>query len=176
MPDRSPDETPRFRTISGGVFDAGADLLVCPVCVVPGVMGAGLARAFARRYPSLPPMHSALVGQRRLRVGYPVTVYPGGGEYVPGAGQYVILFPTKDHFRFPSQARWVFTGLARLLEAFDAGEGGIHGELVPIAVPLLGCGLGGLDAAMIARLIETWAFCLPERYRVTLCLNTGADL
>lgn len=176
MADPSPEDSPRFRTIPGGVFDAGADMLICPVWTAAGGMGPGLAGAFARRYPGLVPMHSALVEQRRLRLGYPIMVCPGGGEYVPGAGQYVILFPTKGRWRFATQARWIFAGLARLLEALDAGEGGVQGDIIRVAVPLLGCGPGGLDPAMIARLIETWAFCLPDRYRVTLCLDTGADL
>ena len=173
MTDPSPEDSPRFRAIPGGVFDAGADMLVCPVWAVAGGMGPGLAGAFARRYPGLVPMHSALVEQRRLRVGYPVVVYPGGGPHVPGAELYVVLFPIKGRWRFPTQARWIFAGLARLLEVLDAGEFGVHGDIVRLALPPLG---GGLEAPMIARLIETWAQCLPGRYRVTLCLDTGADL
>ena len=83
MTDPSPEDSPRFRTIPGRVFDAGADMLVCPVWAVAGGMGPGLAGAFARRYPGLVPMHSALVEQRRLRLGYPIMVCPGGGEHVP---------------------------------------------------------------------------------------------
>ena len=37
-----------YRT--GNIFDSGADVLVCPVNCV-GVMGAGLAKQFAKRMP-----------------------------------------------------------------------------------------------------------------------------
>ena len=55
----------------------------------------------------------------------------------PGGG-WVINFPTKEHWRQPSQLGWVVGGLEDLARVLR--DQGIRS----VAIPALGCGLGGL--------------------------------
>ena len=89
----------RFVDASGSIFDSGADVLVCPVNAVPGVMGAGLALAFARRWPGLRRRHAGLARDGLLA--------PGCAPIVGEVGQRFCLFPTKRHWRmaFPALLR-----------------------------------------------------------------------
>jgi len=54
------------------------------------------------------------------------------------ANKWFLLFPTKTHWKEGSDAKGIETGLEWLLENYKA-EG-----IQSIAVPALGCGLGGL--------------------------------
>lgn len=61
-----------------------------PVNCVPGVMGAGLAKQFADRYPNAKSKHRDAVKILGMKVGRPV--FCRGVSPRP-----VVYFPTKDH-------------------------------------------------------------------------------
>ena len=130
----------------GSILDSDADVLVCPVNCVPGVMGAGLALAFARRWPALRRRHAGLARDGRLTVGFAPIV----GE----AGRRFCLFPTKRHWRLPSRIDDVALGLDGLRVEVEGHRAIRHARpLASIAIPALGCGLGGLDWAKVRPLI-----------------------
>lgn len=140
----------------GDIFESGADLLVCPVNCVPGVMGAGLALAFARRWPGLRRRHSTLARDGRLTVG----LAPIVGE----VGRDFCLFPTKRHWRMPSRLDDVALGLDGLrIELANHRAMPRRRALDSIAIPALGCGLGGLDWADVRPLIVEALAALPLR-------------
>lgn len=147
----------------GSILDDPADVLVCPVNLVSGVMGKGLALAFKERWPNLVDAHKMLC---QIRYGGYETLYY---EQV-GTGQLVCLFPTKVHWRNPSKLELVARGMRLLVENVKKCKQGTK-ETYRIAVPALGCGLGGLHWDRVKPLIElaelqtddvSWAVYLPR--------------
>jgi hypothetical protein len=115
-----------------------------PVNTVPGVMGAGMAKEAAERAPSLKESHAAWCrGQK-----------PVGGD-VRWMGGQVLFVATKQNWRAPSRVEWIERGLRNLRKFMDAGTS--------VALPLLGCGRGGLDPTDVERLIVTEFGADPER-------------
>lgn len=145
----------------GDIFASGADVLVCPVNCVPGVMGAGLALAFARRWPHLVASHRFACSEGFLRPGrvhtvsLKVTRWSGRAYESVGPDAACALFPTKMHWREPSRLEYVTAGLAVVAKKFA--------ERDSIAIPALGCGLGGLDWADVRPLIVEALADLPLR-------------
>lgn len=123
----------------GSLFDTGAVALVNPVNCV-GVMGAGLALQFKRRFPS-----NFAAYQDDCRSGI---LHPGRVTLFREAGCWIVNFPTKDHWRDPSRLEWVESGLAYLRKVLDLDR------IRSVAVPALGCGLGGLKWPDVKQAIE----------------------
>ena len=102
------------------------------ICVIPvncyGVAGAGLAKAWRGRYAAAHKWYVEACDRRLIR--------PGDLAY--GAHDWW-LAATKYHWRNPSEKRWVAMILGQLEKLSKA-----HPER-QIAVPLLGCGCGGLS-------------------------------
>ena len=69
---------------------------------------------------------------------------------------WIINFPTKRHWKGKSRLEDIRTGLVDLVRII--GEKGIRS----IALPPLGCGLGGLDWAVVRPLIENALSSVPE--------------
>ena len=151
-------DRPRFRVVQGDItWDRGIPLI--PVNCVPGVMGKGLAKRFADLYPGLKKRHHDTLKTMGMRIGSPVMCFLI-------ADKPLILFPTKDHWRNPSEMRYIFVGLANLYGILARHEP--EAPVIDLAVPALGCGLGGLPFDLVGPVISAWAFGLPERYHVTL--------
>ncbi len=144
---------------SGSLFDpipgSPHPWLVCPVNTVPGVMGAGLAREFTKRWPELPWLHANACRGGTLTIGRCVVKLVGDDpQCIP-----VVLFPTKNHWRDPSRLNWIEMGLKNLArwvrEVWESPP-------VTIAMPALGCGLGSLSWDAVRPLIEATANDLPR--------------
>lgn len=118
-----------LRMVSGNIFSSTCRTLTNPVNCV-GVMGRGLAAEFKRRYPPMFEDYRERCGQGEVKIGEPY-LWKNGEKWV-------LNFPTKRHWREPSEAGFIAEGLAYTAE--KAEEWG----LVSLAVPALGCGLGGL--------------------------------
>src|SRR5947209_13838024 len=80
---------------------------------------------------------------------------------------YIINFPTKRHWRGKSRITDIESGVAALIA--EVRRLGIRS----IAVPPLGCGLGGLDWRKVRPMIEQ-AFALLPKVRVLLFEPAGA--
>ena len=123
----------------GDILDE--DAFANPVNLV-GVMGRGLAKAVADRWPACVPAYRRALTTRTLSEGQ-VTAWqrPDGG--------WVLQAPTKRHWRQPSPIRLVTATIDAIGPICEA-----HG-IKRIAVPPLGCGLGGLEpAAVLPHMIE----------------------
>ena len=131
------------------IFAHHASAIVNPVNCA-GAMGAGLALQFKRRYPACFPPYREACLQRTLRPGS-VFIWPTGLS-LP---QWIVHFPTKRHWRDPSLLRDIEEGLHDLAFAIR-----LH-RIPSIAVPPLGCGLGGLDWPSVRALIEATLSDLP---------------
>ncbi len=133
-----------IRHSTGSIFDSRANALVNPVNC-RGVMGKGLALAFAKRWPEIVPPYRRACTHGLLRPGQVFSI-----DVDAHPPRYVICVPTKDHWRDASKAEDIIAGLrALVVEARD-----LH--LDSLAVPALGCGLGGLDWALVRPLMEMW--------------------
>jgi O-acetyl-ADP-ribose deacetylase (regulator of RNase III) len=129
-----------IRIDSGDMFKSGAEALVNPVNTV-GVMGGGLALVFKNKYPKAFNAYKWACDNGYLQPGT-VMSWPIDNN------QIVIHFPTKLHYRNPSLMEYVETGLDDLILEIR------HLNIKSIAIPALGCGLGGLDWADVEPLIR----------------------
>ena len=122
-----------IRIKQGDIFEERAEAIVNPVNCV-GVMGAGLAKEFKRRFHKnhIKYVHACSVGEVRIGRMF-VTDVPN--ELHP---KYVINFPTKHHFKYISRLQYIESGLDDLVLVIK------ERKLMSVAVPALGCGLGGL--------------------------------
>lgn len=162
-----------FRVVQGDILQDRAHVLVCPVNCVPGVMGAGLALQFQRRFPGLKKEQDAACRQGRLKIGVPCVHENYARPHLIGMPECdIILFPSKDRWENKSRYSWIFMGLARLYPALASMQDGR--DEVQLAMPALGCGLGGLEWDVVGPMISAWAVGLPERYRVTLYHTHGS--
>ena len=137
-----------FQAPGTDLFDSGAEILVNAVNT-RGVMGAGLARQFKQRYPS---MFAAY--RDRCQIGL-VSIGSIDVHVVENdLSRRVIVanFPTKEHWRDPSELQWVEAGLVALRQVV------VESRAQSIAVPPLGCGLGGLNWSDVSeRIVESMA-------------------
>lgn len=116
----------------GNIHTHHAQTLTCPVNTV-AVMGAGLARAMRNRIHGLNDYYKGLCRTGKLAVGVCQTYK------IPGQEQQVLLFPTKGHWKDPSDTEIVESGLKHLVENLE------ELDIKELAMIPLGCGLGQLD-------------------------------
>jgi O-acetyl-ADP-ribose deacetylase (regulator of RNase III) len=127
-----------FRLVYGDLFEEDAEALVNAVNCV-GVMGGGIALAFKGRYPRMFEDYAATCRAGALR--------PGALHVFEEANRLIINFPTKDHFRNLSTLAYIRSGLVALEDLARSRR------LSSIAMPALGCGLGGLRLRDVRPLI-----------------------
>lgn len=137
------------------IFDSGAEALVCPVNCV-GVMGGGLAKEFKERFRHVFPNYWLLWKNKAIKVNAPLATCTCEDTYT--ILYQIIFFPTKKHWKDPSQLEYVKTGLYHLVEGLSSDTEDIES----IAIPALGCGLGGLDWNDVRPLIEEAFKDLPD--------------
>lgn len=135
----------------GDMLRADVEALVNTVNCV-GVMGRGVALQFKKAYPANFAVYEKACERGDMKPGR-VLVFETGQLTNP---KYIINFPTKRHWRGDSRLDDVEAGLADLVAQVRAR--GIRS----IAIPPLGCGLGGLDWSEVRpRIINAFAE-LPE--------------
>lgn len=131
------------RAVGGDLLTDDAAMLVNPVNT-SGAMGRGLALAFRTRFPEMYEDYRRACGRRELA--------PGGVRlWVNPAGdgpRLVANLATKAHWTDPSRIEWIHDGVAAL-----AGQIRALG-VTSVAIPALGCGLGGLAWATVAPVIR----------------------
>lgn len=133
--------------VHGNIFESDARILVNPVNTV-GVMGKGLALQFKKRYPEMFKYYRALCYGNNFIVGKPVIV----AEY----DHDIMLFPTKENWRDPSNILYIEYGLL-FVKNFLKSE---HAQ--SIAFPKLGCGCGGLRWDDVKSLMEKYLTDIPS--------------
>lgn len=131
-----------MKFIQGDILKADAQALVNTVNCV-GVMGRGIALQFKKKFPE-----NFDAYERACRAGEMVPgnvhVFDMGAMFNP---RYVINFPTKKHWRAHSRIEDIVAGLESLVAVVR------DRRIKSIAIPPLGCGLGGLDWAEVRPLI-----------------------
>lgn len=128
-----------------------------------GVMGKGIALQFKNKWPANFRAYDAACKAKEVRPGH-MFIHDTGGLVKPN---FIINFPTKDHWRGKSKIEFIRDGLADLVQ--QVCRLGIRS----IAIPPLGCGNGGLDWEVVRPMIES-AFALVPDVEVRLFEPTGA--
>jgi O-acetyl-ADP-ribose deacetylase (regulator of RNase III) len=146
----------------GDILKADAEALVNTVNCV-GVMGRGIALQFRKAFPDNFKEYKAACDRKQLHPGV-MLVHNLNRLQNP---RYIINFPTKRHWRGKSKIADIETGLEALVEELR------RLEIESIAVPPLGCGLGGLDWGTVHSMIEKAFAKLPDVH-VLLYEPTGA--
>lgn len=120
-----------FSEVDEDIFESAMQTIVVPVNVV-GAMGKGLALAFRKRFPGLYGFYRKKVFKGKLGM-HDLIVYPLED------GRQILLFPSKIHWRDPSNRDHVVGNLEKLARNFqDLG-------ITSLAIPPVGCGLGQLE-------------------------------
>jgi O-acetyl-ADP-ribose deacetylase (regulator of RNase III) len=138
-------------TTGGDILRADAEALVNAVNCV-GVMGRSIALQFKKAFPENFRVYKAACDRKEVRPGR-MLVHDLEGSANP---RYVINFPTKRHWKAASKIEDIEAGLAALVR--DVQRLGIKS----IAVPALGCGLGGLEWSDVRPRMERAFASLPE--------------
>jgi len=118
--------------VEGSIFDSDATCIINPVNTV-GVMGAGLALEFKKRYPHMFHVYTKHCKSGALQVGR-IMFYRAVGDT-----RIICLFPTKEDWRQSSNLDYIERGLKAFVRHYQ------EWDIKSVAFPKLGCGLGGLD-------------------------------
>lgn len=122
---------------SGDMFDIAAQFRVNTINCV-GVMGKGIALAFKYKYPVMYNKYREDCKNNEIKIGE-IRTYDENGETI-------INFPTKMHWRNPSEYYYIEKGL-EALKRYLADRRGI------VTIPALGCSNGGLDWNLVKPMI-----------------------
>ncbi len=151
---------------SGNLLDEQVDALVNTVNC-KGIMGKGIALEFKKRFPDNFKLYADACDKGDVRTGRVfITAVERNGDFDEGSDatqlnmfvdgspscespRFIVNFPTKNHWRQPSKIEYIETGLESLTAEIESRD--IHS----IAVPPLGCGLGGLRWTDVKQKIES---------------------
>lgn len=128
---------------SGSLFTSKATILVNPVNTV-GVMGAGLAKTFKNKYPENFEKYKEYCKEHNT-----VSRYHGFAH--EENGQIIYNLATKEDWRGLSTLGYVRRGLFHLVNWLNNYP--YRDNIKSIAIPPLGCGLGGLEQVKVLHLI-----------------------
>lgn len=126
----------------GNLLESEAEALVNTVNTV-GVMGKGVALMFKETFPENFKEYEAACRAKELKVG---KMFVTRRDALLGP-KWIINFPTKAHWRYPSKMEWVERGLDDLRAVI------VRNNILSIALPPLGAGNGGLEWAEVKELI-----------------------
>jgi O-acetyl-ADP-ribose deacetylase (regulator of RNase III) len=127
----------------GNLLEARAEVLVNTVNTV-GVMGKGIALMFKERFAENFRLYAAACKAEQVHTGQ---MFVTEVRELDGP-RWIVNFPTKQHWRSPSQIGWVKEGLVDLRRFLT------EHKVKSIAIPPLGAGNGGLDWATVREQIE----------------------
>ena len=127
----------------GNLLASSDGVLVNTVNTV-GVMGKGIALQFKDEFPHNYAVYVQACRKGELSPGTLLTVKDQSPRY---GEKIVVNFPTKVHWRNPSQYEYIQKGLVALREFI------ISNKVESISIPPLGCGNGGLDWGKVKPMI-----------------------
>lgn len=136
---------------TGNLLEARAQALVNTVNTV-GVMGKGIALMFKDRFDDNYKRYVAACKAKQVQTGHMFITEPAELD----GPRWIVNFPTKQHWRSPSQLEWVIEGLQDLRRFL------VENHVQSIAIPPLGAGNGGLDWALVRPEVERALGDLPD--------------
>ncbi|MCD6163130.1 MAG: macro domain-containing protein [candidate division Zixibacteria bacterium] len=132
--------------VDENIFESPAQTLVNTVNTV-GAMGKGLAKEFKRLFPEMFKEYQKRCENRKTNIGS-LWLYRTPNKWV-------LNFPTKKHWRQPSNISYVEEGLKSFVKSYS------RARINSIAFPKLGCGNGELDWNDVSPLMKRYLYKLP---------------
>lgn len=132
--------------LKGDLLSSPAQVQVNTVNTV-GVMGKGIALQFKKKYPEMFAAYQKVCEKHYLDVG---KLY-----LWKSAKKWILMFPTKKHWKNPSKIEYIESGLQKFVDNYE--RLGIES----IAFPKLGCGNGNLDWNDVRPIMEKYLKRLP---------------
>lgn len=133
-----------IKYLTGNIFDSEAEALVNTVNTV-GVMGKGIALQFKKAFPNNFKAYYEACKAGQVEIGK-LFVFRDGN--LTNGEKLIINFPTKKHWRKPSEYSFIESGLDDLIKVIE------NYSLKSIAIPPLGSGNGGLEWEKVKRIID----------------------
>jgi O-acetyl-ADP-ribose deacetylase (regulator of RNase III) len=132
-----------LKYIQGNIFNSKCQTVVNTVNCV-GVMGKGIAQVYKLRYPLMFNEYKKHCQNQLIKPG--LLWLFNKQDNAP----WILNFPTKIHWKYPSKIEWVESGLKKFVETYE--EKGI----TSIAFPLLGTHNGGLSTHEVKALMDEY--------------------
>jgi O-acetyl-ADP-ribose deacetylase (regulator of RNase III) len=140
-----------IRYTQGNLLDADVEALVNTVNTV-GVMGKGIALMFKERFPQNMAAYAKACKAQDVQTG---KVFVTASDELMGP-RWIVNFPTKQHWKAPSQLEWIVEGLQDLRRFLE------DNQVRSIALPPLGAGNGQLDWQLVKIEIEKALYNMPS--------------
>ena len=132
-----------IKFVSGNLLESNAYALVNTVNTV-GVMGKGIALQFKNEFPRNYTIYRKACLSHQLKMGQLLAT---GDRSLLLGDRLIINYPTKTHWRLPSEYSYIEQGLTALSLIIP------ERQITSIAIPALGCGNGGLDWMRVKEMI-----------------------
>ena len=140
---------------TGDILEADAQALVNSVNCM-GVMGKGIALQFKQKFPQNFRRYEKVCKNDALKPGR-VFVYDRGALFTSDQAQrYIVNFPTKTHWRLPSEIEYIEEGMRSLVDEIQ------QRDITSVAIPPLGCGNGGLEWPHVEAIIQQQMQAVPD--------------
>ncbi len=130
--------------VKGNILDSDAQAVVNTVNTV-GIMGKGIALQFKKAYPNNYKSYLTACKNKEVVVG---KMFVTTDSNISSGEKLIINFPTKQHWRKPSEYIYIEDGLDDLINIIKLNQ------IKSIAIPPLGAGNGGLKWEKVKKIIE----------------------
>lgn len=130
--------------VKGNLLDSDAQALVNTVNTV-GVMGKGIALQFREAFPENYRVYKNACRNKEFHIGQVLIVEDSN---LTSGHKLIVNFPTKTHWKLPSEYSYIEQGLAALRKEI------VNRRISSIAIPPLGSHNGGLDWLRVKQMIE----------------------
>lgn len=130
--------------VKGNLLESKAQALVNTVNTV-GVMGKGIALQFKEAFPENFRVYYNACRKKELQIGKVLVVEDSNLLSGP---KLIVNFPTKTHWRYPSEYSYIDLGLQSLRREIQTRH------ILSIAIPPLGSHNGGLDWMQVKQMVE----------------------
>lgn len=127
--------------IKGNIFTSKCQTIVNTVNCV-GIMGAGIALECRLRYPAMFKEYVELCKNGEISIGK-LWLYKA-------VDRWVLNFPTKKHWKYPSKTEYLHLGLRKFVDTYESKA------ITSIAFPLLGADKGGLEPGESREIMESY--------------------
>ena len=130
--------------VKGNLLESEAEALVNTVNTV-GVMGKGIALQFREAFPHNYRVYKNACRNKEFHIGDVLIVEDSN---LTSGSKLIVNFPTKTHWKRPSEYSYIEQGLATLRNEI------VNRHIHSIAIPPLGSHNGGLDWLRVKQMIE----------------------
>lgn len=132
-----------IKHIKGNIFNSKCQTIVNTVNCV-GVMGRGIALVYKLRYPQMYKEYKNHCKNQRIKPGL-LWLYTKEKN-----APWILNFPTKFHWKYPSKIEWIEQGLQKFVENHKKKR------ITSVAFPLLGTHNGGLNILEVKNLMNQY--------------------